>query len=201
MSSIVHKLQFSLSLVALRVVGHWWTFMAWRPAGPASPPPSHFLLGRAHPPRALRQMAMAPCKAVACLHVDWTGAISKSSTVMGGAWRGNEGGDEGGEDGERSPSRVASRGGSRRRPNRRKSAGIRRQARHRDDTERTQTRHAHGALALWQSCVLPAKIRLGEGEASCRPHSDAARLKSAASVRLRRMGVANWPTSSKREGF
>ena len=88
---------------------------------------------------------------------------------MGGAWRGNEGGGEGGEDGERSPSRVASVGGSRRRPNRRKSAGIRRQARHRDDTERTQPRHAHGALALWQSCVLPAKIRFDEGEASCPP--------------------------------
>ena len=50
-------------------------------------------------------------------------------------------------------------------------------------------------------CVLPAKIRLGEGEASCRPHSDAARLESAASVRQRRMGVANWPASPKREGF
>ena len=50
-------------------------------------------------------------------------------------------------------------------------------------------------------CVLPAKIRLGEGEASCRPHSDAARLESAASVRQRRMGVANQPAPSKREGF
>ena len=40
-----------------------------------------------------------------------------------------------------------------------------RQARPLADTERTQTRNAHGALALWHPCVLPAKIRLGEAEA------------------------------------
>ena len=76
-----------------------------------------------------------------------------------------------------------------------------RQARSLADTERTQTRNAHGELALWLPCVLPAKIRLGEAEAICRSHSDAARLKSAASVRLRRMGVANCPASPRREGF
>ena len=76
-----------------------------------------------------------------------------------------------------------------------------RQARPLADTERTQTRNAHGALALWHPCVLPAKIRLGEAEAICRSHSAAARLKSAASVRLRRMGAANCPASPRREGF